>query len=59
MPEYTTILVETLERIGLVRLNRPQALNALNRWDALQRRLPGQQGRVARADPRCGRRIGC
>ncbi len=30
MPEYTTILVETYNRVGLVRLNRPQALNALN-----------------------------
>jgi len=30
MPEYTTILVETHGRVGLVRLNRPQALNALN-----------------------------
>ena len=30
MPEYTTILAETHGRVGLVRLNRPQALNALN-----------------------------
>ena len=33
MPEYTTILVEKPEgypRVGLVRLNRPKALNALN-----------------------------
>jgi enoyl-CoA hydratase len=30
MTEYTSILVETRGRVGLVRLNRPQALNALN-----------------------------
>ena len=30
MTDYTTILTETRERVGLVRLNRPQALNALN-----------------------------
>ncbi|MEJ2711501.1 MAG: enoyl-CoA hydratase-related protein [Anaerolineales bacterium] len=30
MPEYTSILVETRDRVGLVRLNRPKALNALN-----------------------------
>jgi enoyl-CoA hydratase len=30
MSDYTTILIETRERVGLVRLNRPQALNALN-----------------------------
>lgn len=30
MSEPTTILVETRERVGLVRLNRPQAKNALN-----------------------------
>jgi enoyl-CoA hydratase len=30
MNEYTTILVERHERVGLIRLNRPQALNALN-----------------------------
>ncbi|PWE54214.1 enoyl-CoA hydratase [Metarhizobium album] len=28
---YQTILVETHERVGLIRLNRPQALNAINR----------------------------
>jgi enoyl-CoA hydratase len=28
---YTTILSETRERVGLISLNRPQALNALNR----------------------------
>ncbi len=27
---YTNILVETSERVGIIRLNRPQALNALN-----------------------------
>jgi enoyl-CoA hydratase/carnithine racemase len=27
---YETILVETLDRVGLIRLNRPKALNALN-----------------------------
>ncbi len=30
MPNYSSILVETHERVGLVRLNRPDALNALN-----------------------------
>jgi enoyl-CoA hydratase len=30
MTEYETILVETRHRVGLVQLNRPQALNALN-----------------------------
>ncbi len=30
MAEYETILVETRQRVGLVQLNRPQALNALN-----------------------------
>jgi enoyl-CoA hydratase len=30
MIPYTSILVETHGRVGLVRLNRPQALNALN-----------------------------
>ena len=27
---YETITVETRGRVGLIRLNRPQALNALN-----------------------------
>jgi enoyl-CoA hydratase len=30
MTPYETILIETRKRVGLVRLNRPQALNALN-----------------------------
>jgi enoyl-CoA hydratase len=30
MSAYTTILTEVHERVGLVRLNRPQAMNALN-----------------------------
>ncbi len=30
MPEYTSILVETNQRVGLIRFNRPKALNALN-----------------------------
>ena len=30
MPSYTSILVETHHRVGLIRLNRPKALNALN-----------------------------
>lgn len=30
MSSYETILIETHERVGLVRLNRPKALNALN-----------------------------
>jgi len=34
---YTSILVETRERVGLITLNRPQALNALNH--ALMREL--------------------
>ncbi|MDI6693496.1 MAG: enoyl-CoA hydratase-related protein [Anaerolineales bacterium] len=42
MSSYSTILVEISEQVGLVRLNRPQAMNALNRtlsrelMDALQ-----------------------
>jgi enoyl-CoA hydratase len=31
MSSYSTILVEISEQVGLVRLNRPQAMNALNR----------------------------
>ena len=30
MTAYETILTEIHDRVGLVRLNRPQALNALN-----------------------------
>lgn len=30
MPDYQTILVENRQRVGLVRLNRPKALNALD-----------------------------
>ncbi len=30
MENYTTILAETHDRVGLIRLNRPKALNALN-----------------------------
>src|ERR1051326_1793294 len=37
MPEFTNIIVETHGRVGLIRLNRPQALNAL--CDALMDEL--------------------
>src|SRR5580692_6269938 len=40
MPEFQNIIVETHGRVGLIRLNRPQALNAL--CDALMREL-GEQ----------------
>ena len=30
MSSYTTIIIETHERVGLIRLNRPRAFNALN-----------------------------
>lgn len=30
MADYTSILIERLEGVGLIRLNRPEALNALN-----------------------------
>ncbi len=30
MPNYSSILVETYPRVGLIRLNRPKAMNALN-----------------------------
>ena len=31
MPEYTHIIIEILDRVGLIRLNRPKAYNALNK----------------------------
>ena len=34
---YENIIVETRDKVGLIRLNRPQALNALN--SALMREL--------------------
>src|ERR1700739_854794 len=40
MPDHQNIIVETHGRVGLIRLNRPQALNAL--CDALVREL-GEQ----------------
>jgi enoyl-CoA hydratase len=30
MPSYSSIIVETSQKVGLIRLNRPKALNALN-----------------------------
>ncbi|MFM1990053.1 MAG: hypothetical protein RJA99_3010 [Pseudomonadota bacterium] len=36
-PAYETLIVETRDRVGLIRLNRPKALNALN--DALMDEL--------------------
>lgn len=30
MPSYSSIIVETNQKVGLIRLNRPKALNALN-----------------------------
>ena len=36
-PTFETIIVESRERIGIIRLNRPQRLNALN--DVLAREL--------------------
>lgn len=36
MPSYKTILVETKDRVGLIRLNRPKALNALNKTVMLE-----------------------
>lgn len=52
MAAYENILVETHGRVGLIRLNRPQALNAL--CDALVREL-GEQLRAFDAD----KGIGC
>src|SRR5271165_5721341 len=40
MPDFQNIIVETLGRVGLIRLNRPQALNAL--CDALMDELGTQ-----------------
>ncbi|MFO1323739.1 MAG: enoyl-CoA hydratase [Burkholderiales bacterium] len=37
MTAYETLLVETRERVGIIRLNRPQRMNALN--DALAKEL--------------------
>jgi len=51
MPDYQNILVETHGRVGLVRLNRPQALNAL--CDALMTEL-GEQMLAFDADPGIG-----
>jgi enoyl-CoA hydratase len=48
---YDNIIVETRGRIGLIRLNRPQALNALNR--ALMREL-GQAIAAFEADSNIG-----
>jgi enoyl-CoA hydratase len=51
MPDYQNIIVETHGRVGLIRLNRPQALNAL--CDALMREL-GDQLLAFDADPAIG-----
>ncbi len=48
---YENIIVETRGRVGLIRLNRPQALNALNR--ALMREL-GQAVDAFEADDKIG-----
>src|SRR5580700_10544282 len=48
---YENIIVETRGRVGLIRLNRPQALNALNR--ALMGEL-GQAIAAFEADPNIG-----
>ncbi len=48
-PGYQHILVETRERVGLVRLNRPQRMNALN--DALAIELKDALARVRRRSP--------
>ena len=43
MPNYTSILVETIERVAIIRLNRPKAYNALNKelLTELMGALPG------------------
>ncbi|HUB15009.1 MAG TPA: enoyl-CoA hydratase [Acetobacteraceae bacterium] len=51
MPDYQNILVETHGRVGVIRLNRPQALNAL--CDALMAEL-GEQLLAWDADPGIG-----
>ncbi len=51
MPEYENIIVETYGRVGLIRLNRPAALNAL--CDALVKEL-GAQLQAFDADPAIG-----
>src|ERR1700727_2291173 len=51
MAAYENILVETHGRVGLIRLNRPAALNAL--CDALVREL-GEQLLAFDADKRIG-----
>src|SRR3954468_14704351 len=51
MPTYENILVETQGRVGLIRLNRPAALNAL--CDALVKEL-GEQLLAFDADPGIG-----
>lgn len=48
METYEFILVERLERVGLVRINRPKALNALNR--ALIGELMDALGELDRGD---------
>ncbi len=49
MAAYDTILVEALDRVGLIRLNRPQALNALSAQllDELFAALTGFDGDAA------------
>ncbi|MDO8298771.1 enoyl-CoA hydratase [Lacisediminimonas sp.] len=49
--QYETIVVETKERVGLIRLNRPKALNALN--DQLMDEL-GQALQAFDSDPEIG-----
>ena len=51
MADYENILVETFGRVGLIRLNRPKALNAL--CDALMQEL-GTQLLAFDADPAIG-----
>ena len=51
MAAYETILVETHGRVGLIRLNRPQALNAL--CDAMMAEI-GAQLLAFDADPAIG-----